>query len=229
MNQYTGNGTTTNWAVNFANGFLDKKYVKILVLDQEGNPVSTTFSWVDDLTIKTSPIVPAGAQLLIYRDTEKTRPLVEFLKNNKFLSYRDLNTATRQAIHGILEVKDLFYALRLQVTAHDENLQILNAAVSVLEQMLKAAQQDIQNALAAIHILQDSVSNLDTLTKALEKNLLAVKNDTERALGEIKTLQEKLSDLTNHVGNVELKSLKSASRAKKTADYALNLTLFKGI
>ncbi len=106
---WLADGSQTVWNFSFSDGYLSRDYVKAYSIDPDD---VTTEIVVDDamftgefqLTID-SPAVPVGHTLVIYRDTPKTGPLVNFVDGAR-VSETSLDTIARQAIHVAAEVLD---------------------------------------------------------------------------------------------------------------------------
>jgi hypothetical protein len=95
--KYTGNGSQTNWSIDFP--FLDRDHVLATV-----NGASQSFTWINDGLIQISPAIASGAKLKIYRQTPDDA-LVDFV-NNAVLSEEDLDTAKLQSMYLALEAVD---------------------------------------------------------------------------------------------------------------------------
>lgn len=111
QNHWLADGTDTIWNFNFADGYISRDYVKAFYADELGN--RTYISLVDsdfigDYQLSIVPAVPAGYTLVIYRDTPKDGPLVDFEAGAK-VKESNLDLMARQAIHVAAEVMDGSY------------------------------------------------------------------------------------------------------------------------
>ena len=108
-NRFAGDGTTTQYEINFAGQYLDRAHVKAYRVDDytlERTTVPITpGQWLNATTIGGFAPTPVGQTLVIYRDTAKP-PLVDFV-NAATLTERALDTATRQGLFVALEALDI--------------------------------------------------------------------------------------------------------------------------
>lgn len=95
---YTGNGSTTDFAVPFP--YLDKSHVTVLVAG-----VSTAFTWVNDGTVRVSPAPAVDATVKVQRNTPITA-ITSFANNNN-LTAENLNDAMLQALFVAVEATDV--------------------------------------------------------------------------------------------------------------------------
>lgn len=103
INDFVGDGTTTQWETRFVDDYLAKQY--IYVDDWEGNTIP--FAWGTGETIIINPPVEAGKRFRIFRNTPKGEPLVEF-QDGAVVTQRQLNKVNRQHQHTIVEIYDRF-------------------------------------------------------------------------------------------------------------------------
>jgi hypothetical protein len=96
--QYTGNGSTTNYAFSFP--YLDASHIKVRV-----NGVLTSYTYLNSSTVTISPAPEAGALIDIRRETPKDNPPVDFTDGSVLLE-SDLDLATRFNLYCTQETED---------------------------------------------------------------------------------------------------------------------------
>ena len=104
-NNFIGDGTTVNWNINFADGYIDTTHVKARYLDNTGSYVDIAISSVAGNVVTISPAVANGQEFQIYRDTEKRFPLVDF-SDGAILNETNLDTLATQAVMVSAEAFD---------------------------------------------------------------------------------------------------------------------------
>lgn len=97
-NVYTGDGTTTQFAVPF--GYVRREHVLATVA---GSPA--TFTWINDSLIQMDVVPANGATVRVYRQTPLTNPLVDFTDGSTLVA-ADLDTNARQSIYTQQELDD---------------------------------------------------------------------------------------------------------------------------
>lgn len=108
QNHYHGDGSTTIWNFSFADGYIDQAFVRAYTRDADG--VRTELGllpefFVGPFTLQIVPAVPVGTTLVIYRATERRRPLVDF-KDGGRITEESLDTVARQSVHLAAEMSD---------------------------------------------------------------------------------------------------------------------------
>ena len=110
---YLADGTTTSWNFNFAGGYIDKAHVKVAVTPVGGVETAvpiTEANFIGPAQLLLTPPVSAGALLVIYRDTPKDLPLVDFT-NGSGLSDTALDVNAKQAVFIAAELSDTMGAV----------------------------------------------------------------------------------------------------------------------
>ena len=95
---YTGNGSTTQFAVPF--GYIRREHVLAAVA---GSPA--TFTFVNSSTIQMDVAPANGAVVRVYRQTPLTAPLVDFTDGATLVA-ADLDTNAKQSIYTQQELSD---------------------------------------------------------------------------------------------------------------------------
>jgi hypothetical protein len=104
-----GDGVTTQHEFNFAGGYIDRAHVKAQVTSALGvvTPVAIVDAmFVSDYVIDLGVAAPVGSTLLIYRETPRDAPIVDFAGGSR-ITEANLDTMTRQAIFAVAEAFDL--------------------------------------------------------------------------------------------------------------------------
>ena len=96
-----GDGSTTQFTVNFALGFLSRDDVTVRVgneVDGAGNPAYRTITWLSDTLLEVSgPPAGVGIKVAFDRATDRDTLAVDFENGDEF-SEDNLNTAQKQAL-----------------------------------------------------------------------------------------------------------------------------------
>lgn len=101
-----GNGTQTEWEFNFAGGYISRDHVKAFTEDKvTGQIVIRTFDFVGPNTVRISPAVANGLRLVIYRDTPKMEPIVNYT-DGSVMSETNLDKSNQQAVFIAAELAD---------------------------------------------------------------------------------------------------------------------------
>jgi len=97
-NDYTGNGSTTQFPVAF--GYIRREHVAVTVASSPA-----AFTWVNDSLIQVTTTPANGAVVRVYRTTPLTAPLVDFADGATLVA-ADLDTNSRQSIYTQQELDD---------------------------------------------------------------------------------------------------------------------------
>ena len=123
---YLADGTTVNWDFYFDGGYLDKAHVKAYKRSAAGVRTELVVSlsdFITDFRIKVKPAVAAGDTLVIFRDTPKGVPLVDW-KSKAVITKEDLAITAAQALFVSAEATDYFGVIS------DGDLQALAVAAA---------------------------------------------------------------------------------------------------
>ena len=105
---YATDGVTTNWDFSFSGGYLDKSHVKAYTEAASGERtevVVTEAMLVGPFQVRIFPALAVGLTLVVYRDTPKDLPLVDFTDESGF-SEIALDTNAKQAVFIAAETVD---------------------------------------------------------------------------------------------------------------------------
>lgn len=108
INEFPGDGSTTQHNFSFAGGYIDKAHVKAVVYDAAGGATPITITspmWVGANTLNLGVSAPVGGYTKIYRETPRDLPLVDFADRAR-LREANLDLLARQVIFVAAEAFD---------------------------------------------------------------------------------------------------------------------------
>lgn len=154
-NRFPGDGSTTSYEFNFVGKYIARTHVKVY---QEDNATKVrTYvqindsNFLNDTTLRSLPVTPAGSTLVIYRDTPKP-PLVDFVNGSRFTEY-NLDLVARQGLFVAMEALDAGDSAARQ--------QLLDA-IAVVVGLVDDATAAISDATAAALAAATSAANAAT-------------------------------------------------------------------
>jgi hypothetical protein len=170
MTVLLGDGATTNWSFNFSGGYINKTDVKAYTYE----PTQAVFTaidltdpakWLGPNQIKLTPAVAAGTYLVIYRDTNKAAPLVNFATNS-VINEVNLDMMAEQAVYATAEMADRFNAVNASASdATVRSVEALNTANEALDNSTAAqdaAASAVQTSNTANGTANSASSKADT-------------------------------------------------------------------
>jgi hypothetical protein len=101
-NEYTGNGSTTDFTVSFS--YLTSTHVKVY-LDGALKTLTTDYTWVNSTTIRMNSAPASSSSLSIRRDTSSAARLVDYVSGSS-LNEDDLDEDSLQAFYLAQEAID---------------------------------------------------------------------------------------------------------------------------
>ncbi|CAH0444335.1 hypothetical protein LMG10661_00814 [Ralstonia syzygii subsp. syzygii] len=158
-----GDGSKTNFEFNFGGGYIDKSHIKAYTYDTAtGHTEPVAFSWDGPNTVKVVPAPAANIHVVIYRDTPKSKPLVDF-STNASMTEKNLDLLAQQAIFAAAEMVDRFdsinagssEAIERSVTA----LNTANTALSTSNAAAATANDAATDAAAAVGTANTASTN----------------------------------------------------------------------
>lgn len=106
VNEYPGNGVTTEFNISFAGGYISRDHVRVAVIAADGETATEpAFTWVGDTQISIVPAPAAGTTVKIYRETPNIVPLVDFA-DGAVINEDTLDTNAKQAVFLAAELRD---------------------------------------------------------------------------------------------------------------------------
>ena len=153
-NRFAGDGTTTQYAINFVGQYIDRSHVKAYRVDnatQVRTPVVIApGQWLNATTITGFAPTPVGQTLVIYRDTPKP-PMVDFVNGSRLTEY-NLDLVARQGLFVAMEALD-----SNDHEAIDELLAAIEVVVGLVNQATAAVADATAAALAAAGSAADAL------------------------------------------------------------------------
>lgn len=133
MVTYQGDGATTTFDFNFTGGYIDQSHVKAYVYDDtSGLTAPWTPVFIGASTVKYEPALPSTKYLVIYRDTQKTVPLVDF-STGAPMTEENLDMTAEQSIFVAAEMADRFDSVNASsADATSRSFEALTKAESAL-------------------------------------------------------------------------------------------------
>lgn len=182
MQEYPGNGTNGPWEFNFAGpspGYIDQSHVKAYRYDPStGQTYSQTLTFVGPNQVTTSDVIPTGQFVVVYRDTPKNAPLVDYTEGS-VMDEANLDTSNEQAVYAAAEMIDRFDAVNETVN------EVVNAAVNNSNLTVVADNIDSINTVAADV----------TAINAVSADLAPI-NTVAPHVADVSSVAEKLSDVS---------------------------------
>lgn len=107
MNKFVGDGVKTVYDINFAGGYLNKADILAYKVSPTNAKTDVAVTAVNDNKVTIDAPVEVGWTLVIYRDTPKSFPLVDFA-DNSIINEKNLDTNFKQTVFGVAELLDRF-------------------------------------------------------------------------------------------------------------------------
>lgn len=165
INKFPGNGSTVTWDLNFSGGYIRREHVKAYQQAANGTQTDTTLVWDGPTTVTVIPAVPTGSTLVVYRDTPKEQPLVDF-SDGAIINEANLDLLARQAVFVAAEMVDRFADVAIEAGTVSE-LALETAAL---------VGPAVENAAAAV-IAAEAAQELSTSVAGQFAALLATVQD----------------------------------------------------
>lgn len=106
---YTGNGVTTQYALNFTLGILKREYVQCRVgseVDGLGDPVYRTLEWVTDGLVNIEGAVPGNGVPIVFSRTVPKDELIHDYSDGVPIIEKNLDESNKQTLMAIHEFLD---------------------------------------------------------------------------------------------------------------------------
>lgn len=222
MNRFQCDGSANVFSINFAGvtpGYLDRGYVKYYTIKQSDGtrsdiqvvPVS---AWQTNSTIKLeqSPGVPfpSGYWMVIFRDTPKDKPLVDF-SDGSVINEENLDLLARQSIYVAAEMVDRFEELL------GSNQEIIDRAAEALAK----ANQAITDSTTAVNTANAASSKADGAISTANSAVTTANGAVTTANGAVATANNALS-VANGIDAKAQQALDVANGIDAKATQALN-------
>ena len=154
---YYTDGTTTVWDFSFASGYLDVAHIKAYTETPAGVRVDQTISLTGPNQVTISPALADGDILVIYRDTPKNAPLVDFTDESGF-SEIALDTNAKQAVMVAAEAIDAINTTDVDAAARASALAVEAQVAADLAASAADADASAAAASAAAALLSELAS-----------------------------------------------------------------------
>lgn len=199
INRFPGDGATTVWNLNFAGGYLRREHVKAYTEDALGNTVERTLEFLSDNQIRVTPAVTLGRVLVVYRDTPKDKPLVDF-SDGSVVNENNLDLVTEQSIFGVAEMVDRF----VEIASGNEQAIVQSALALEKAGTAETAAVSAETAAAAASAVASEVAlEFDALVETVND----IAGDDLSSIPRLDTPQEwsarqQFSELAVQSGNI---------------------------
>ncbi|AEZ65107.1 tail fiber protein [Escherichia phage phiKT] len=207
-NNFTGDGTTVNWNINFADGYIDTTDVKARYLDNTGSYVDIAISSVAGNVVTISPAVADGQEFQIYRDTEKRFPLVDF-SDGAILNETNLDTLATQAVMVSAEAFD----------QSNNGVRIAGDSLTIAQGIDAKAQLALDNSEAAVATANGIDGKAQTALNTAAAAVATANAATSTAAGAVSTANTALST-ANDAADDAATAVTTANAAVTTANAA---------
>jgi hypothetical protein len=205
-----GDGVNTQFEFSFSGGYMDKTHVKAYIEDAETlarvDLEILPSMFVGDFTIDVGVPIPVGKNIVIYRDTPKGGPLVDFTTGSR-LTEANLDKVAQQAVFIGAETADASNAdiVKQLTTSITITLDAANNAITEA-QAAKAASQAAAaaSAASAAEAEQTATTAITDLTTIGNDKINTINTDGNAILSELEadsaaitsTMQDLLAQTT---------------------------------
>ena len=188
---YYTDGTTTVWDFSFASGYLDVAHIKAYTeTPTTGVRVDQTISLTGPNQVTISPALADGDILVIYRDTPKNAPLVDFTDESGF-SEIALDTNAKQAVMVAAEAIDAINTTDVDAAARASALAVEAQVAAALDAAAADADAVAAAASAAAALLSEQAAGASAIDAAAYAASLNTANlvdkTTNQTIGGTKT------------------------------------------
>jgi len=146
MQSFQGDGTTGPWEFNFAGGYIAPAHVKAYRYnpdDASTHPLTLTLIGPNQAV--SDQAIPTGQYIVLYRDTPKDTPLVDY-SEGAVLNENNLDMTAQQAVFAAAEMVDRFDAIN---AGNNETSERSTQALAKADEALKQSGTAITDAAAA--------------------------------------------------------------------------------
>lgn len=234
VNRFPGDGATTTWNLSFAGmdgeyaGYISKTHVKAYtILDSTGAetplPLPST-AFIGPTTLKIEPAIPVGTTLVVYRDTPKNAPLLDYV-DGALMIEKNLDTSNQQAIYAVAEMVDKFAdslediqeftLVLLDRMGQVENVS--NEAHDTATVALSTSNTALSQANAAVQTSQDALAGVTGATQAAI-DATAAANAANTAAATATTAANNANQAATDALNTSSQALTTAQAAETTAN-----------
>jgi hypothetical protein len=144
---FSTDGVTTVWDFSFSGGYIDPSHVKAYTETPLGARTDRTVTLTGPYQATITPALPAGDILVIYRDTPKNAPLVDFTDESGF-SETSLDTNAKQAVFIAAETIDVVNTTALDIAVDAADRALASADSAAISAASAAADAEATASLA---------------------------------------------------------------------------------
>lgn len=168
----TGDGTRTEWEFNFAGGYLSPDHIKAFTENiATGDIELRSLTFTGPNTVRIYPAPATGLRVVIYRDTPKTEPLVDY-GTGSILNESNLDKSNRQAVFIAAELADRVVSdydfsnsLLYAVTTANVAKETADGAFSIATGIDAKATQALVTANYAVATVDAAIADTKKLTQ----------------------------------------------------------------
>lgn len=215
-NRFAGDGTTTQYEINFVGQYIDRSHVKAYVVDDNTKartPVAiASGQWLNATTITGFAPTPVGKTLVIYRDTPKP-PMVDFVNGSRFTEY-NLDLVARQGLFVAMEAIDNSGA-----EAIDDLLRAIDVVTGLVNQATAAVSDATSAALAAAGSAAAALGHANA-AQAARTSAEAARNAAQASAGNAAISATNAGNSANAAGSRASAARESEARAGASATLA---------
>lgn len=214
VNRFDGNGSETVWEFSFEGSYINREYVKAYTYNPQTRvETPVVFEWINDFSIRVVPAVPAGMELVVFRDTPKDTLLVDFragaLRTPENL-HKDFTQALNVATEAMDEANSMTAAADYAVDTAELALSVANMASSSAATAVVIAEGAESTAVAAEGAAAQAVSTANTARNIAEGIDAQVKDAVSKATSAVST--------ANSAQSTANAATTTANTAKATAE-----------
>jgi hypothetical protein len=196
-------GVSTVWDFAFSGGYLDKTHVKAYIETPTGGRTPVAFdpntALIGEFQLELTPPLADGNELVIYRDTPKNLPLVDFTDESGF-SEIALDTNAKQAVFIAAEAIDTVNALNVAAAVASAEAAAASAAIA------SAAVADISADVAAAEASRIAAEAAEVAAEAAAAGINPasfVQTTGDQTIGGTKTFSSPVTaSITGQAGTV---------------------------
>lgn len=215
-NRFAGDGTTTQYEINFVGQYIDRSHVKAYQVDdatQVRTPVTIApGQWLNATTIAGFAPTPVGQTLVIYRDTPKP-PLVDFVNGSRFTEY-NMDLVARQGLFVAMEALDAGDS-----DARQQLLDAIAVVVGLVDDATAAVSDATQAALEAAASAADA-AGYATQAETARVAAVAARNAAQASAGNAATSATAAADSASNANTYAVDALASKNAAAISATNA---------
>ncbi|ATI16347.1 tail fiber protein [Caulobacter phage Lullwater] len=135
INTFPGDGSTTSFNINFSGGYIQQSHVKGYIDNMDDTRTDVIVTFTGPSTVSTSAPAPVGKNMVIWRDTPKSSPMVDFT-DGSIVNEANLDKIARQAVFVSAEMVDRFATV---ADLGDDAITIANLATAKAEEAITKA------------------------------------------------------------------------------------------